>query len=328
MTRIFKLSHPIAENVNARPKDVLSAKRFLYDRGFYEPPKWGLTEFPDHALIDAIRDFQRASALRVDGVMKPGGSTEETIRKIQSRARQLQGMGRHGDTLLAHINPAEAMILKAKGGAGTTNPATGLLEFYDADERQGKYIWRTVGDSKVRSSHAELDGKVFSWDDPPEEGHPGEEYNCRCWAEDVEEKKEDKEDCEKIKWEVRAANQRINDLQKPIDNAENNVSKTEDMLEDLKSERNATRLELTAAQASIRLGTKTLIGIVISTAYLTDEIQRLQEKLEEIEHNIGIEKHTLADQKMKLEQLERKCESHRQTAEELSRRYEECVKKQ
>jgi len=40
--------------------------------------------------------------------------------------------GRKGDTRLAHINPMEAAILKAMGGAGTTNPKTGYKEYYDA----------------------------------------------------------------------------------------------------------------------------------------------------------------------------------------------------
>lgn len=45
------------------------------------------------------------------------------------------------------------------------------------------YIWRTVGDEKVRGEHAARNGKRFSWDNPPEGGHAGEDYNCRCWAE-------------------------------------------------------------------------------------------------------------------------------------------------
>lgn len=45
------------------------------------------------------------------------------------------------------------------------------------------YIWRTRRDGKVRSSHAEREGQIFSWDDPPEGGHPGEDYGCRCTAE-------------------------------------------------------------------------------------------------------------------------------------------------
>jgi hypothetical protein len=45
------------------------------------------------------------------------------------------------------------------------------------------YIWRTRGDGKVRASHAANDGRIFAWDDPPPTGHPGEDYNCRCFAE-------------------------------------------------------------------------------------------------------------------------------------------------
>lgn len=45
------------------------------------------------------------------------------------------------------------------------------------------YVWRTRRDGKVRSSHAEREGQVFSWDDPPEGGHPGADYGCRCTAE-------------------------------------------------------------------------------------------------------------------------------------------------
>ncbi len=48
-----------------------------------------------------------------------------------------------------------------------------------------QYIWRTVQDDKVRGSHAAREGKTFLWTNPPEGGHPGEDYNCRCWAETV-----------------------------------------------------------------------------------------------------------------------------------------------
>ena len=48
---------------------------------------------------------------------------------------------------------------------------------------QDYYIWRTVGDDKVRSAHAEREGEIFNWHVPPTGGHPGEDYNCRCWAE-------------------------------------------------------------------------------------------------------------------------------------------------
>jgi SPP1 gp7 family putative phage head morphogenesis protein len=50
------------------------------------------------------------------------------------------------------------------------------------------YVWRTVGDERVRETHADVDGETFSWDNPPDEtdgNHPGEDYQCRCWAEPV-----------------------------------------------------------------------------------------------------------------------------------------------
>ena len=52
---------------------------------------------------------------------------------LRSIAKMLADRGRGGDTLLAHITPKEVKILKAAGGAGTVNPETGLMEFYDGD---------------------------------------------------------------------------------------------------------------------------------------------------------------------------------------------------
>lgn len=55
------------------------------------------------------------------------------------------------------------------------------LSFKDAG-RTGQYVWRTAGDGKVRLSHRQNEGRLFSWADAPATGHPGEGYNCRCEA--------------------------------------------------------------------------------------------------------------------------------------------------
>jgi SPP1 gp7 family putative phage head morphogenesis protein len=50
------------------------------------------------------------------------------------------------------------------------------------------YVWRTVGDERVRETHEMADGNTYSWSSPPEEtdgNHPGEDYQCRCWAEPI-----------------------------------------------------------------------------------------------------------------------------------------------
>jgi Phage Mu protein F like protein len=49
-------------------------------------------------------------------------------------------------------------------------------------QSNGQYVWRTSQDEKVRSAHRANDGHLFNWSDPPETGHPGEDYNCRCEA--------------------------------------------------------------------------------------------------------------------------------------------------
>ena len=41
-----------------------------------------------------------------------------------------------------------------------------------------KYIWRTSLDERVRPEHAEREGETFSWDEPPDDGHPGQPINC------------------------------------------------------------------------------------------------------------------------------------------------------
>ncbi len=49
--------------------------------------------------------------------------------------------------------------------------------------KRGLYVWRTQADSKVRKEHAERHGYIFKFEDPPIGSHPGENFNCRCWAE-------------------------------------------------------------------------------------------------------------------------------------------------
>ncbi|MGY6772103.1 phage head morphogenesis protein [Gallibacterium sp. ZY190522] len=47
------------------------------------------------------------------------------------------------------------------------------------------YIWRGSLDERERLSHIEREGKEFRWDNPPDDGHPGQPILCRCSAEAV-----------------------------------------------------------------------------------------------------------------------------------------------
>jgi hypothetical protein len=54
-------------------------------------------------------------------------------------SKELAKMGRGGDTMLAHITPEEASLLRKRGGSGTINPNTGLRE-YGLFKKIGKAI--------------------------------------------------------------------------------------------------------------------------------------------------------------------------------------------
>ena len=67
------------------------------------------------------------------------------------------------------------------------------------------YRWQTVGDSKVRDRHQQLNKKIFQFGDPPvvdegtqKRGEPGEDFNCRCIARPIT------KPCHKIggNWEI------------------------------------------------------------------------------------------------------------------------------
>ena len=46
-----------------------------------------------------------------------------------------------------------------------------------------KYMWSTSLDERVRDSHADKEGLIFEYTNPPADtGHPGHDFNCRCVA--------------------------------------------------------------------------------------------------------------------------------------------------
>jgi len=52
---------------------------------------------------------------------------------LPDMAKRLAAAGRGKDSILAHINPKEAKLLKKHGGSGKINPATGIMEFDPTD---------------------------------------------------------------------------------------------------------------------------------------------------------------------------------------------------
>ena len=72
-------------------------------------------------LMEALKLKQGGMQMPVQGFALGG---------IADAARIMANQGRNGDTMLAHITPGEAQLLRSRGGAGSINPVTGLPEFF------------------------------------------------------------------------------------------------------------------------------------------------------------------------------------------------------
>ena len=57
-------------------------------------------------------------------------SLKQKVKLFKNLYTEISGKGINGDTELAHINLAEANLLKRSGGAGTINEATGLSQYF------------------------------------------------------------------------------------------------------------------------------------------------------------------------------------------------------
>lgn len=107
----------------------------LIRAGILEPGT--LPEEHDPEILSAVlMVLMEARRQRQAGNQRASGMSEMPMPPVQmarggiaEAARLVASKGRGGDTMLAHINPEEARILKSLGGSGTINPATGLPEF-------------------------------------------------------------------------------------------------------------------------------------------------------------------------------------------------------
>jgi len=66
-----------------------------------------------------------------------GANTGTSIKDRKAAAAagdQIADEGRNGDTMVIHASPFTMKLLQDIGGAGSFNPKTGMLEFFNMDE--------------------------------------------------------------------------------------------------------------------------------------------------------------------------------------------------
>ena len=102
----------------------------------YEDRAEQVAEARDKYLADASQQQWEQESGRYDNQYGGAYNTpanyryaEEGMKFSPKELKKISKAGRNGDTMLAHINPQEAQMLKAMGGSGTINPYTGLREY-------------------------------------------------------------------------------------------------------------------------------------------------------------------------------------------------------
>ena len=110
------------------PEDLLPE---TFDLEFFTALRMAVEEAENLAREPRPTEQEMPMGMPMEGApveMAEGGIVG--LPELKPIARAMASMGRQGDTMLAHITPQEAMMLKRMGGSGSINPYTGLPEFF------------------------------------------------------------------------------------------------------------------------------------------------------------------------------------------------------
>ncbi len=121
--------------------------------------------------VGLISSIPEDTLEKMKDIVYDGFANGKTTTRMVKEIQRAYGISRHRAELIARDQTAKlnGQIQKAQ------QQDAGITE----------YIWSDCGDERVRRSHRELNGKKFSWDDPPENSdgrkcHPGQDFQCRC----------------------------------------------------------------------------------------------------------------------------------------------------
>lgn len=99
---IYGIKKTLDRSGHSLPEDVLRVKRILSESGDYKTPEYGITAYPDQALFQSIKNFQKRHNLKIDGIVKPDGETIIAMATSPRYTCQLCG-GFHGGVYSPNI---------------------------------------------------------------------------------------------------------------------------------------------------------------------------------------------------------------------------------
>jgi hypothetical protein len=123
---VIDMLNTMVDEVLANPNEYFAIRQKYLDMGVDEEI---LPEAFDAGLFAAL-NIALDELRGPESMLPPQGFAKGGIASLNPMAREMAGAGRYGDTMLAHISPVEAQILRRYGGSGTINPMTGMPEFF------------------------------------------------------------------------------------------------------------------------------------------------------------------------------------------------------
>lgn len=120
--RVFQYLYDHPEEYQEKVADLVANGKF--EQGDF-PDEYD-PEFLSVVLLAIVDVRRRGQSQAPEQAMTPPPGMARG--GIAEAAKMAMSKGRGNDTMLAHITPKEAKMLRSKGGAGIINPDTGLPE--------------------------------------------------------------------------------------------------------------------------------------------------------------------------------------------------------
>tara|TARA_R110000868_G_scaffold300295_3_gene560730 strand:- start:10009 stop:12309 length:2301 start_codon:yes stop_codon:yes gene_type:complete len=120
----------LIQYLQTHPEEYSARVKELADDGMIDPSTFPM-EYDENFLALFATALIEAQKSNGPGPEAQGPVPPATMARggIAEAARMVANQGRSGDSILAHISPREARMLRKKGGAGTINPRTGFPEY-------------------------------------------------------------------------------------------------------------------------------------------------------------------------------------------------------
>lgn len=163
-------------------------------------------------LDDLSKQFEQTTADEIEIPMAMAGYIEDNLKTKYNENMNLYIKGWTEESI---VRLREKITENSMQGYRAEGMRQAIIDEYGVSERKAKFLarqetslmvskyreehyketginfyqWSSSHDGRVRDSHKDLNGRIFSWNDPPivdpvtgRRGHPGEDFGCRCVA--------------------------------------------------------------------------------------------------------------------------------------------------